>query len=229
MAKDTPLKYHKIRWTDEIEESLDYGEILLLPDYVGRITPGHGLIIAAWDEELQQGDVKYLGVATHVNNVSGSAKLEWAEAQIMLKPNPSGRRWWRGQYFGFASDVVKRYMLDDLFAEHFPGYSDIKLERTVGKKGIRRTYQEREGYVYVLKSDYGYKIGKAVDVTSRTKQFGVKLPFKWELVATKASSNYSKLEADLHRHFAEKRQEGEWFSLSEADLTEIDSWPTDRP
>jgi Meiotically Up-regulated Gene 113 (MUG113) protein len=61
-------------------------------------------------------------------------------------------------------------------------------------------------------------------VNNRLKQFGVKLPFKWELVTTKASSNYSKLEADLHRHFASKRLEGEWFDLSEADLQEIETW-----
>jgi len=182
-----------------------------------------------WTEIAPQGDVRYLGVATHINNISGVVKLQWAEAAITFKPSPSGRRWWRGQYFGFAPEVVKRYMLDDLYAEYFPDYSDIELERVVGKKGVRRSYQEREGYVYVLKSDYGYKIGKALDVTSRTKQFGVKLPFKWELVATKASSNYSKLEADLHRHFAEKRLEGEWFNLNEADLNEVNSWPTDRP
>jgi len=225
MTKESPAKYHKVRYTDEIESSLDHSEISLAEDCVGCISPGHGLVIAEWDEPKLQGNVKYFGVATAVNSTTHIVKLEWAEADIVLKPNPGGRRWWRNQYFGFAASVVERYMLDDLFAEHFPYYSDIELERTVGKRGVKRMYQAREGYVYVLKSDYGYKIGKAINITNRTKQFGVKLPFRWEMVASKPSSNYSKLEADLHSHFADKRLEGEWFNLNETDLRDIQLWP----
>lgn len=229
VAKASPSKYHKVRYTDAIEASLDHGEFTVDGDYVEKISPGHGLVIAEWDEQNQQGHVRYLGVAIRVSNTTGIVKLDWAEAEITLKPNPGGRRWWRNQYFGFAPDVVARYMLDDLFAEHFPDYSDIELERSVGAKSIRRGYLERQGYVYVLKSEYGYKIGKAVNVTNRTKQFGVKLPFKWDIVATKASSDYSRLESDLHCHFADKRLEGEWFDLNDTDLKNIQLWPTDGP
>ena len=227
MKKESPSKYHKVRYTQQIESSIEFDELEIDLGYIGKISPGHGLLIADWREEDHLGLVRYLGIATAVNSLSGVIQLEWVECDITLKPNPSGRRYWRNTYLCFARDVVKRYMLDDLFAEHFPYYSDIPLDRRITKRTCsEKTYLERSGYVYVMKSEYGYKIGKAVNVENRTKQFGVKLPFRWEIVATKASDNYSKLEADLHRRFAEQRLEGEWFDLSDADLETISLWPT---
>lgn len=75
------------------------------------------------------------------------------------------------------------------------------------------------GYVYILESRYGYKIGKTKDLPTRMNFFGVKLPFETNLVHTILSSNITRCETALHRAYAQHRIDGEWFSLSEKDIT----------
>ena len=79
-----------------------------------------------------------------------------------------------------------------------------------------------EGFVYVLRAENDvYKIGKAKDLDNRIYTFEVKLPIKVELYCSCKVENYSQLEKELHIKYAEKRINGEWFSLTEQDLEEI--------
>lgn len=77
------------------------------------------------------------------------------------------------------------------------------------------------GYVYVLHSEHGYKIGKTKNVNQRMSYFGLKLPFKTTLVLLIQSDRYSELEKILHRKFESKRINGEWFTLNNKDLNYI--------
>lgn len=78
------------------------------------------------------------------------------------------------------------------------------------------------GHVYLIKSSEGvYKIGKAVSVKDRMKSFGITLPFDIELIHTIDTSDYTKLELELHERFAAKRLRGEWFTLSPEDVEYI--------
>ncbi|MGX1194588.1 GIY-YIG nuclease family protein [Metabacillus sp. SLBN-84] len=76
------------------------------------------------------------------------------------------------------------------------------------------------GYVYFVQEHMNgsFKIGKTKNIEKRMNVFGVKLPFKNELVFLIKSGNHHQTEAAFHRYFANKRIEGEWFSLSENDL-----------
>jgi hypothetical protein len=79
------------------------------------------------------------------------------------------------------------------------------------------------GYVYVVRSPYGFKIGKARRWRERTQLFHVKLPFPISVEMTGWFSNYSVAERNFHRRFHAKRLEGEWFDLSDVDLAQIRS------
>lgn len=82
----------------------------------------------------------------------------------------------------------------------------------------------REGYVYVLKSDHGWKVGKTRNLTSRMADYTIKLPFKVWLVAYKKTDDMHKLEVELHNSLIHKWINGEWFSLTMEDLLEGDNF-----
>jgi hypothetical protein len=106
-------------------------------------------------------------------------------------------------------------------------FIDAILERAeqVERKEKARVEKEARaklpdpGYVYVLKSQSGaYKIGRSKNPEDRVRTFGVKLPFQIEFELLIRSEYHRKLERDLHKRFADKRLEGEWFQLSPEDI-----------
>jgi hypothetical protein len=92
----------------------------------------------------------------------------------------------------------------------------INLKQWVGSRYVRGG-----GYVYVLRdieiSGY-YKIGKTSQPYDRMKAFGVRLPFAAELIHVIDCHNAHVVEAHLHKHFAAKRRQGEWFALEPSDV-----------
>lgn len=80
------------------------------------------------------------------------------------------------------------------------------------------------GYIYVLKdveiSGY-YKIGKTKKPIERMKAFGVYLPFATELIHVIKCHSADEVERSLHRQYADKRQRGEWFALTDEDVAAI--------
>lgn len=97
---------------------------------------------------------------------------------------------------------------------------ELKLSRDVGKPS-----KPKPGYVYLIQSENGqYKIGKSNNPSQRCKIFGLKLPFKVELIHLVKTDDMSKLETELHKHFASQRINGEWFSLSPEDIDYIKSF-----
>jgi hypothetical protein len=77
------------------------------------------------------------------------------------------------------------------------------------------------GHIYVLESPYGYKIGKTINLSERTRLFAVKLPFPNSLVHHFRADDYTAAERGLHLKYADKRLEGEWFDLTAADLADL--------
>jgi hypothetical protein len=74
------------------------------------------------------------------------------------------------------------------------------------------------GFVYVVEAvNMGfYKIGKTNNV--RQRMSGIKMPFDCRLVHTISSNSPLLTEKHLHKRFADKRVNGEWFKLDAADL-----------
>ena len=159
--------------------------------------------------------------------------------------------WRRDNWFNFADALVDRYMLDAIFSDIFDdaewrktrkrislasseprsyettneviktGTSFDSTNELIGLPVVRSSMNPTVGYVYLIWSQYGYKIGKAVNVKSRTKLFEVKLPFPIRVEHFAKFSDYTQAERSLHLHFQAKRMEGEWFMLTEDDISFI--------
>jgi hypothetical protein len=223
MNEDSPTNYYLLNLEQVDTCQLESEDILSLPEKLSlRLLPGNGIAIGRWVESEQTGNVSHICIVRSMDNEKSIARVDWVRITLKLKPNPSGRRWWRNAYFRFADSVRERYMLDDIFAENFPEYRSMAFANGLSRSSSTpRSYQEVTGYIYVLRSKYGFKIGKTVNLKDRTRLFEVKLPFKFEIELSDYVDNYSKVEADLHRRYAAKRLEGEWFDLDDNDIDNI--------
>lgn len=199
-------------------------------EFLQDAKPRHGVVLASWDAGAQLGRVTSLGVIRRIAPDFASAEIDWKAADIGLRPNAAGRRWWTQSkpYFAFAKDVAVRYALDDLFAEHFPEYVDLDFGTSPqsAQSSPRPSASPTGGYIYVIRSPHGFKIGKTVNLKQRTRLFEVKLPFKNSLEHYAWFDDYTHAERSFHLRFHEKRLEGEWFDLAPADLAEIKSQGT---
>lgn len=79
------------------------------------------------------------------------------------------------------------------------------------------------GYVYFVQEymNGSFKIGKTKNLEKRMNVFGVKLPFENKLIYLVKTGNHHQTEVAFHKHFADKRLEGEWFALNKDDLSWI--------
>lgn len=192
-------------------------------ELAAKVRPGHRIVLATWDEPHQVGRVRAFGVCASLA-ADTTVLVEWSEADTVFKPNSAGMTHWRTkEFFRFAPAVVERYCLDDLFAEHLGTAIDTPRAARVPASPTsapRRSssWNRTPGHIYVLKSPYGYKIGKTVNMRDRLRLFGVKLPFVNSLEYSFYTDDYTAAERSLHQQFASKRLEGEWFSLDAADL-----------
>lgn len=191
-------------------------------EFIQRLRPAEGVVLGAWDAQALVGRVSALGVCLD-SNATGAC-IDWREVEITLKPNPSGRTHWRSKpFFGFAATVIERYGLADLFAERFPDLEEFTFVSPTPRTSVARRLPTvvTPGYVYLIKSQYGFKIGKTVNMKSRTRLFEVKLPFPIEVEHFAWFENYSEAERSLHQQFQAKRLEGEWFNLDASDIAYI--------
>jgi hypothetical protein len=80
------------------------------------------------------------------------------------------------------------------------------------------------GYVYLIKAATGlYKIGRTKSLNDRFSFFKNNLPFEVELIHTISAVNYKSAEKELHERFAPKRENGEWFRLTQEDVNLIEA------
>lgn len=79
------------------------------------------------------------------------------------------------------------------------------------------------GYVYFVQEHMNgtFKIGKTKHIEKRMNLFNVKLPFENKLVFLIKTGNHHQTEVAFHKHFSNKRVEGEWFTLDREDINWI--------
>ena len=75
------------------------------------------------------------------------------------------------------------------------------------------------GHVYIVRAGEFCKIGKSRDANKRLTR--LRLPFEHELIARFDVANRHITERELHRRFADKRVNGEWFRLTDDDISGI--------
>lgn len=198
-------------------------------DFVLNLQLGHGILLAHFDEHAGTGIVRAIGIVSGMDRATSLPIVKWKKVKTTLHPSAQGMRFWRQAkpYFAFAREVVKKYRLPDLFAVHFPKHAHEQGKAVPIATGNELPSENGiGGYVYVIKSDHGYKIGKTRRMKDRAQLFSVKLPFQIEVVHYAWFDDYSFAEATLHRMFHAKRLEGEWFDLNHQDLVKIKNFGT---
>jgi hypothetical protein len=209
-------------------ERLLLGRVELKRDsyFMSRLKLGHGVVMADWNDGTRTGTTRALGVVLSVDAPSGTAMVEWRKGNVEFHPSPQGGvgNWRKSQgWFVFARNVADRYGLPRHFQRAFPDLDTLAYggELKLDEEGRTRTKARTGGYVYLLKSDHGYKIGRSIDVKSRTKLFGIKLPFDIEVLHYGYFEDYIEAERMLHQKYAGKRLNGEWFDLCGRDIEDI--------
>ena len=220
-------KYWRVTPASDVERSLQgnrefHGD----RDFINGLRIGDGIVMADWDNASRAGLARGIGIVLAVNAPDGSVTMEWRRCRETFHPNPQGGvpQWTKPQgWFGFHNPVAQRYKLPQIFQKAFPDRDGLPYGNTVRLDGEGRglTSNPTGGYVYVIKSDHGSKIGRSVNVKSRTQLLGVMFPFDSEVVHYGHVSDYIAVERHLHRKYANKHIRGEWFDLSDEDIAEI--------
>lgn len=223
MADLKVSKFIRIDPTALVEEDVVDGESVVTGpiDFAHSLRLGVGIVEASWDEPRQLGCATRYGVVTSVRD--GKAKVKWSRTDATYRPHAAGRRWWTQAkpFFGFARDVAERYMLAAAFSEHFSDGVEFEAHLPTKPRESRPYSSPTGGYIYLVRSPYGVKIGKSVNVKSRTRLFEVKLPFPISVEHYAWFDDYSYAERELHRTYHSKRLEGEWFDLADEDIAHI--------
>ena len=74
------------------------------------------------------------------------------------------------------------------------------------------------GYIYIVKIDNAYKIGRCRRPKERFKQYITENPKKIKLILCKKVNDYIQAEIDIIDEFRDKNIRGEWFDLATEDI-----------
>lgn len=124
----------------------------------------------------------------------------------------------------FQTAQLPPWMDRDFYGDLLDGLKSSSSElRTASELCLRALWsfshaRRKCGFIYVLKSGPYYKIGKAKSVSKRIRQISPQLPFPTDVFAILPSFDMTTTESALHRAFAERRANGEWFSLIDRDI-----------
>ena len=89
-------------------------------------------------------------------------------------------------------------------------------------RGFIKRKNKKSEFVYLISSKNGLtKIGIAKDVQSRLSSLNTASPIELSLLFYFNPKNARKAEEELHKRFSIKRVKGEWFNLSDGDISWI--------
>jgi hypothetical protein len=89
------------------------------------------------------------------------------------------------------------------------------------------TVKNRPGYVYVIRNDGYYKIGRAKDLDRRFLELSSATPNTLDVVHAVKVSDYCRAEIFLHNRFSTFRMHREWFNLNDEHVDYLTSLKDD--
>lgn len=124
--------------------------------------------------------------------------------------------------FGSKDDQIAKVVA---YCEEAPGWKDVadilrrsKSEPVNPSESVVATATEAIGYVYLLKANRYFKIGRSSSFERRSRQLAIQLPERAETVHVIRTDDPVGIELYWHRRFEAKRKNGEWFELSAEDV-----------
>jgi hypothetical protein len=123
--------------------------------------------------------------------------------------------------FGGKAKLVRRLIE---YCEAHPDFEDVaqlckRVEMPAGPALVEEAEEDIEfGFVYLIKSGRHHKIGRSNAAGRREREIALQLPEKAKTVHVIRTDDPPGIEAYWHRRFAEKRLNGEWFELTDADV-----------
>lgn len=121
--------------------------------------------------------------------------------------------------FGRRADLASALLS---WCEKNPGWEDVasicEPIATASRPDNVAATSEVQGVVYLMRSGRYFKIGRSNSAGRRAYELAIQLPERLEVVHSIETDDPEGIEAYWHRRFADRRANGEWFSLTKADV-----------
>ncbi len=165
-------------------------------------------------------------------SIEGNYQVENFERMFELKESMVRDIYYQEKYYDpkFHFEKLNTYAQERLIKEKKLDFAiqnvneakRLSTEYSKDEKNEKaRKIKEDVGYIYMIKSQYGFKIGKSKNIKQRNKLYSIKMPFHFDYVFKEKCVDYHNLEIRLHEMFSEKHLNGEWFQLTDTDINHI--------
>jgi hypothetical protein len=159
-----------------------------------------------------------------VSQVQGLSALEIGERVLALIPRMQNLARHAGEFWldrgsGLTTlDEIEEAMATRERQRSLPSQPmPIRRKVTQGAPPAKSS----KGFVYIIRGESYYKIGRTEDPYKRLTPMTAHAPFPLETLLLIPTADMVQTEQELHRRFDAKHQRGEWFSLDEEDIAAI--------
>ena len=153
---------------------------------------------------------KFIEVVRHFKRIPASMDLRMYGRTHPDFPNEKTLHGYFGSKAKLLSNL-RSWIVDK------PEYNDV-AEMLGAEIDEAKSAKLKEGLVYLIRSGPHYKIGRSDELERRVKEIRIALPDAAALVHSIRTDDPAGIEAYWHRRFADRRANGEWFKLTNADV-----------
>ena len=124
------------------------------------------------------------------------------------------------EHFGDRDGVIVALKELSLRGDEYASLQRLlpEIRRNNQRRNVQPNVVERDGFVYLIKWEQRYKIGRSDDPNRALREIRAQLPTPAAIIHTIQTDDPVGIEAYWHQRFADRRLRGEWFDLSAADV-----------